>query len=220
MDAPFWHKRWARNEIGFHLPHPNPMLTAWWPTLDFQPDSAVWVPLCGKTHDMRWLRDHGHVVVGVELSREALDAFIDEQHLALTWRERNGMPVATGQGYTLYCGDFFDVSADMLRNVGAVYDRAALIALPPTMRAPYVAHLLATLPSQWDMLLITLEYPDNEMQGPPFSVDQDEVQKLFAHCNVQLLEARNILAEQPRFRDNGLSALVERAWRIRPGGRA
>lgn len=217
MDASFWHNRWARNEIGFHLLHPNPMLTAWWPTLDLAPDSAVCVPLCGKTQDMRWLRDHGHAVVGVELSREALDHFTDEQQLALTWAEHNGMPVATGQGYTLYCGDFFNISAQMLSDVSAVYDRAALIALPPDMRARYTEHLLATLPARWDMLLITLEYPDSEMAGPPFSVNQNEVQRLYTDCEVKLLESRDVLAEQPRFRESGLTALIERAWHIRPG---
>lgn len=217
MDPSFWHNRWARNEIGFHLQHPNPMLTAWWHALNLAPDDAVLVPLCGKSQDMRWLRDHGHAVVGVELSREALDAFNGEQRLALTWSEHDDMPVATGQGYTLYCGDFFNLSAQMLGNVRAVYDRAALIALPPDMRARYTEHLLAMLPAGWDMLLITLEYPDSEMAGPPFSVDQNEVRQHFSDCDIQLLQTRDVLAEQPRFRESGLTALIERVWRIQPG---
>ncbi|MEZ5583009.1 MAG: hypothetical protein R3F37_09810 [Candidatus Competibacteraceae bacterium] len=41
---------------------------------------------------------------------------------------------------------FFALTETDVENVAGVYDRAALIALPPAMRQDYVEHLLGILP--------------------------------------------------------------------------
>lgn len=214
MEPAFWHRRWQNNEIGFHQPDGHRWLPRHWPALNLPPDASVLVPLCGKSVDMHWLHHQGHPVVGAELSRAALESFLGEHQLIASWQPAGALEVARAPGYTLYCGDFFSLTADAVRPVRAVYDRAALIALPPPMRERYVAHLRSILPTGWRLLLITLEYDQSKMDGPPFSVDADEVQRLFTGCAVRQLDVEDVLSGQARFEEAGLGALRERAWLI------
>ncbi len=214
MEAAFWHRRWQNNDIGFHQPDGHRWLPRHWPALSLPPDAPVLVPLCGKSVDMHWLRRQSHPVVGVELSRAALDSFLDEHRLTASWQSAGDLEVARAPGYTLYCGDVFLLNAEAVSHVQAVYDRAALIALPPPMRERYVAHLRTILPAGWRMLLVTLEYDQSKMDGPPFSVSADEVQRLFHGCAVRQLEVEDVLSGQARFEEAGLEALRERAWLI------
>ena len=62
MDEAFWQRRWARNEIGFHLNEVNPYLRRHWPSLKLAQGARVLVPLCGKSLDMAWLADQVQVL--------------------------------------------------------------------------------------------------------------------------------------------------------------
>ena len=104
MEAEFWQTRWQRGETGFHKSRINPLLSRWWPALQVRPSARVWVPLCGKSLDMLWLRDQGYEVQGVELARTAIESFISEQKLALTWQQQDEFDVAIGAGFELLCG--------------------------------------------------------------------------------------------------------------------
>lgn len=214
MDAEFWQTRWQRGEIGFHKASTNPLLQRWWPRLELNNAEPVWVPLCGKSLDLLWLRSQGHPVVGVELARSALEAFSAEHHLNLSWRQAGEFDVAEGAGFELFCGDFFALRPDQLVGIRAVYDRAALIALPAEMRALYVAHQRALLPRGWRMLLVTLDYPQEQRPGPPFSVPDAEVRRLYAGCDIQLLEESDVLADHAVFASQGMRSLVERVYLI------
>ncbi|MEH6500784.1 MAG: thiopurine S-methyltransferase [Pseudoalteromonas distincta] len=214
MDAHFWHERWQRGEIGFHKSRVNALLARWWPTLPLPAGCSVWVPLCGKSLDMLWLRGQGHAVVGVELSRTALEDFAAEHQLSLTWRTQGCFDIAEGQGLELYAGDVFSQSAEHLAKIAAVYDRAALIALPPAMRAQYVAHTLSVLPAGWQMLLVTLDYQQAERPGPPFSVDDEEVRRLFDGCQITLLDDQDVLSDHAVFQQQGMTRLHERVYHI------
>ncbi len=218
MEHDFWHRRWRKNEIGFHQEEVNPYLVAHWDVLGIPPDGPVFVPLCGKTRDMAWLRMRGHPVLGIELSALALEAFFAEQGLD-PWRRPCGAFEAwQGDGYQLLCGDFFALGADDLGPVAAVYDRASLIALPPALRVRYADHLRGLLPDGTPTLLITLEYAQHEMDGPPFAVHQDEVEALYAAWRPELLGRHDILAEVPRFRDKGVSGMHETVYRLTAPG--
>mgnify|MGYP003636976873 CR=1 FL=1 len=138
MEAEFWQTRWQRGETGFHKSRINPLLSRWWPALQVRPSARVWVPLCGKSLDMLWLRDQGYEVQGVELARTAIESFISEQKLALTWQQQDEFDVAIGAGFELLCGDFFKLTAEQMKDITAVYDRAALIAT-------YSSHIAAGL---------------------------------------------------------------------------
>ena len=117
----------------------------------------------------------------------------------------------------ILCGDFFDLCKNDLAKISAVYDRAALIALPPEMRKRYVHHLLNILPPNAQILLITLEYPDAEMSGPPFSVSIDEIVALYQlHADIRLLTQQDVLAQNPRFQERGLSRLQQNIFLLKP----
>lgn len=217
MEAEFWNERWQRGEIGFHKSRVNPLLQRWWPVVDIQPQERVLVPLCGKSLDMLWLRDQSCSVMGVELSRLALDDFVAEHRLACQWSTQGDFDAASCDGLTLYCGDFFALTAEQLKGVTAVYDRAALIALPPSMRQRYVAHMRELLPGGWRLLLITLDYAQQERPGPPFSVPDVEVRELFAGCSITVLQEEAVLDVHPVFREQGMTSLYERVYLISAG---
>ena len=215
MDPDFWHQRWQEGRIGFHQERITPLLEQYWSTLALPQGSRVFVPLAGKSLDMPWLVSQGHRVLGVELSRIAIEQFFEEHSLRPTMHEsRYGTHFLAGD-IELVCGDAFGLDADVLAGCTGVYDRAALIALPRDMRMPYVRALLARLPLGCRGLLVTLEYPQHEKSGPPFSVDADEVQALYGDdWQVECLERRDILAAQPGFVAEGVTRLHTSAYRL------
>ena len=116
---------------------------------------------------------------------------------------------------TIFCGDFFDLTASDLQTITAIYDRAALIALPPEMRQQYTNHLFAILPDETETLLTTMEYPQEEMNGPPFSVNEKEVRDLYANnYQIEMLSEHNVLDESPRFKERGLTSMIEKVYRL------
>lgn len=192
-----------------------PLLQKYWPTLALPAGSRVFVPLAGKSLDMLWLAERGHRVLGVELSALAVEQFFTESGLTPTVREsRYGVHHIAGN-IELIRGDAFALDAAALADCAGVYDRAALIALPPPMRERYAGELYARLPAGCTGLLLTLEYSQPEMAGPPFSVEEAEVRRLYeAGWQVDLLDRRDILAMQPDFAEAGLTALGTAVYRL------
>ena len=210
MKNEYWLDRWQRNDIGFHQNEINSYLQHYWPRMHRVAGSKVLVPLCGKSRDMMWLHERGHAVMGVELSTMAAHAFFDEYHLNPTITHHGPFECLTSGTIQIWCGDIFDLTAADLVNVHAVYDRAALVALHPVMRQRYVTHLLDILPAEMDILLITLDYPQHEMTGPPFAVTPGEVESLYARrAAMTCLHQLDVLDQNPRFRARGLSRLHE-----------
>ncbi len=208
MDANFWLTRWQEGRTGFHQDTVMPLLQKHWPSLPLAKDSRVLVPLCGKSLDMIWLAAQGHHVLGVELSPLAVEQFFHENRLRPTVHESPMGRRHTAGNIEILCGDIFALDDATLAACDGVYDRAALIALPRDMRPSYVQHVYARLPPRYRGLLITLDYLQERMDGPPFSVDDAEVQALFApHSKAKLVERRDILASEPRFRQRGLERL-------------
>lgn len=215
MDANFWQQRWREGKIGFHQERVTPLLEKHWDALNLPANSKVFVPLAGKSLDMDWLAARGHRVLGVELSEQAVQQFFAERDLQPTVTESRFGRHFASEAVELICGDAFELEAATLAECAAVYDRAALIALPPTMRKRYANELYARLPTGCLGLLVTIEYPQHEKNGPPFSVDETEVHALFdREWRIELLERRDILAEQPGFSAEGVSALQTAAYRL------
>ncbi|MBS0214621.1 MAG: thiopurine S-methyltransferase [Proteobacteria bacterium] len=200
MDAAFWHQRWADGQIGFHQSAPTPLMLKHWPSLDVAKDARVFVPLCGKSLDMAWFASQGYRVLAVELSRTAVEQFFSEHGLApQITTSRYGSHYRAGP-IEIIVGDAFGLDAEVLRDCAAVFDRAAIIALPPQLRARYVEELYGRLPAGCRGLLITLEYPQAERDGPPFSVPEDEVHARFdREWNVDRIDRRPIPADHPGF---------------------
>lgn len=215
MDPDFWLQRWRENQIGFHQAQPTPLLVEHWSAIGVAPGAKVFVPLAGKSLDLLWFASRGHRVLGVELSQLAVEQFFAEHGLTPETREsRYGRHYRAGD-VELICGDAFALDAAALAGCGAVFDRAALIALPPAMRPRYAGELYARLPQGCRGLLITLEYPPEEKQGPPFAVPEAEVRELYGReWTVEVLERRDILAQQPGFQAEGVSALDTVVYRL------
>ncbi|MEB2648798.1 thiopurine S-methyltransferase [Pseudomonas canadensis] len=215
MEPKFWQERWARNQIGFHLSEVNPYLQRHWPQLAVAEGSKVLVPLCGKSLDLVWLASHGLRVMGVELSEQAVEAFFSEQNLVPRITRRSAFTVYQADLIEVWCGDFFALDAEALAGCAALYDRAALIALPPLMRAQYAEHLSRLLASGCQGLLITLDYDQTQKAGPPFAVTDDEVKVLFgSDWTLRALQEQDVLEESWKFVQEGVTRLDERVYRL------
>ncbi len=213
MKKDFWLERWDRRKIGFHQNEINPYLRQYWQELHLNPGGEVFVPLCGKSTDMTWLRKQGHAVLGVELSDIAVREYFAENGYVPRQAAKEKFNCCEADNIRILCGDFFDLCKDDLAKVSAVYDRASLVALPRDMRERYVNHLVSILPPATKILLITFDYPQAEMFGPPFAVSADEVSALYSkHAEVRLLAGLDVLAQNPRFQERGLSRLQENIY--------
>ena len=216
MEPSFWHTRWEAGQIGFHQNEVHSLLTDHWAALGAAEGSTIFVPLCGKSKDLGWLAGQGHPVVGVELSPVAVKDFFAEAGIAAQTSPASPFQVVEGAGVKIYCGDFFEMSRAVLGPVGGVYDRAALIAMPGDQRQAY-ADKLTRLADGAPILLVTLDYEQDAMNGPPFAVPDDEVESLFeGRYRVQCLEEVDALAAEPHFAERGLGWLTERVYRLTP----
>jgi len=215
MDLDFWHERWQANLTGFHQDEINTHLLRYWPRLQLAADSRILVPLCGKSLDMLWLLEQGHPVVGVEVSQIAVESFFEENRLSPEVHEEHYGHRYVVERLELLCADFFSLAQADIGRVDAFYDRAALIALTAAQRPRYAAQLTQLLGRGSGGLLVTLEYHQSEMDGPPFSVPGEDVYRLFdsAFTLEQLFEF-DVLEDNRKFREKGLTQLTEHAWHL------
>lgn len=178
MQHDFWHLKWQKNEIGFHLPQAHPLLVRHLPSLELAAGKRIFLPLCGKTRDIAWLLAQGYRVVGAELSPIAVAALFEElkveQGLVAQRETRGALEYCHAGGLEIYTGDVFQLSAAILGKVDAIYDRAALVALPDQMRHAYARHI-QQISGAAPQLLICFEYDQSLLAGPPFSIDAHEL---------------------------------------------
>lgn len=215
MLAAYWFERWREGRTGWHSDQPTQLLLKHWPALGIPPRTRVLVPLCGKSPDLLWLAAQECLVTGVELSPLAVEQFFAENKLTLRTRDDADGKHWTAASIEIVNGDIFDLSAETFAATTAVYDRAALIALPLPMRERYVREVYGKLPYGCHGLLITIDYPPREMDGPPFSVDDEEVHRLFDPAwDVELLERQALPSTQPPFSESGVTALHTSAYRL------
>jgi thiopurine S-methyltransferase len=215
MQPEFWHQRWALDQIGFNQPHVNPYLQRFWSELGVKKRERVFVPLCGKSVDMTWLVQQGVSVVGVELSEKAVEDYFSACNVQPMTEQRGTFKVYSQGGCEIWCGDFFKLTAKDIGNCSVLYDRAALIALPPEMRWRYVQHLNKILPADCRGLLITLDYEQSEVAGPPFSVAEDEVVQLLSlEWRLKVIAEENVLEQSRKFADAGATRLSEQVYSL------
>ena len=203
----FWLQRWAEGKIGFHRAEVNDALTRHW-----RPRTgSVLVPLCGKSLDLRWLAERGHAVVGVELAERAVRDFFAEQGLAFDRRDGGPLPcfVARDLPIAIWQGDVFALAGV---RCDALYDRAALIALPAEVRPRYAAHVDGLLRDGAERLVVAFEYDQAALDGPPWSVTEDELLSYWPE--LELVERRDVRDDvPPKFREAGIDAITESVWR-------
>jgi thiopurine S-methyltransferase len=215
LQPEFWHDRWRTGQIGFHQSAVDRHLKQDWPGLGLANNSRVFVPLCGKSLDLLWLCEQGHSVAGVELSTVALESFCMEHGVPAKRRILDDFDVYEAAQLQLFRGDFFALTPELLGPIAAVYDRAALISWIPDLRAAYVKHMTALTNPGTQTFLVTMEYPQQEMKGPPFSVSTEEVHRLYAqHHEIRALSRHDVLANEARLRSRGITQLHEACYRL------
>ncbi|WP_447599462.1 thiopurine S-methyltransferase [Nitrospira sp. Nam80] len=210
MDAGFWHERWETNDIAFHKKEANPLLVRCFAALSLSKGSRVFVPLCGKTLDIHWLLSEGFRVAGAELSKVAIEQLFTELGVEPKVSRDGEVDHYSAANIDVFVGDIFQLSSDVLGPVDAVYDRAALVALPEEVRKRYTAHLTA-LTSDAPQLLITYEYDQSLMEGPPFSINNEEVNRHYRES----YEVSMILSADVPGGLKGKCAAKENVWLLR-----
>lgn len=189
MDPDFWHRKWENNDIGFHIGEVNPLLVNSFGALSLEKGSRVFLPLCGKTVDIAWLLSQDYRVVGIEINESAIQQLFDELKVNPDIAGNESFMHYRAANLDILVGDFFDLTPESLGHVDAIYDRAALVALPKEMRRRYASHLTA-ITNHAPQLLITYEYDQREMDGPPFSVSKAEVREHYDESyDVTLLDS-------------------------------
>ena len=208
-----WEERWERGNTVWHQSNGNKMLRQWWGLPSHK--QRVLVPLCGKSLDLLWLEERGHHVTGVELSAIAVQAFFADHDLAYTRTPAGELERydAQSRNLSLYCGDYFQFTESAF---DAVYDRAALIAMPPQLRSQYAAKTSELMRDDAGHMLITFSYDQSVIAGPPFSVPDDEVLSYWSDLPaVHSFEALD--HSPPKFKEAGLTSVMEKIW-YTPGG--
>ena len=213
MDSEFWHERWELDQIGFHRAQVNPYLRRHAQLLGPGEGQHVLVPLCGKSQDMLWLAGNGCRVLGIELSPIAARIFFVDNDLPYVTEDCDGFAVYSSRNISIWCGDFFNMKKTRCADITGVFDRAALIALPPDQRRDYAKKLLELAPVDASILLVCMDYDQQQMKGPPFSVPSTEVKALFGgHREIETLQCEEILQAEPRFKAKGLTRLREQVY--------
>ena len=210
MDVHFWHKKWENNEIAFHRSTPNPLLVDHIEALSLPEGSVIFIPLCGKTLDIAWLLANGYRVTGVELVESAIEQLFAELAMVPKISSVGEIKHYSAKNIDIYVGNIFAVSQKMLGSIDAVYDRAALVALPEDLRRRYTAQLIEVT-NKSPQLLITYHYDQSLVQGPPFSISNEEVRQHYEDSyNLTLLASSDV--------DGGMKgkcAAKENVWLLR-----
>ena len=211
MEPQFWHERWQKNEIGFHKAMPHLLLSQYWHCLGTE-GQFVFVPLCGKSLDLLFLKEKGFKVVGCELSTIAVTHFFKEHGLSANTIDKEHYRLWQAEDLCILEGDFFGLVKGDLPPLQSVYDRAALVAFPEPMRATYAKKLLE-LAAPAPILLITFEHEGPKTFGPPFAVFQEEIKDLFGRSyEVTVLDEREAIAEMPHLPPKGIHSIREKAY--------
>lgn len=214
MRPEFWHDRWQQGRTGFHRSSVHPDLIAHADALLGTAPCRVLVPLCGKSLDLGWLVERGHEVVGVELSERAARQYHEAAGIQPTITAGDGFSVWRSPGLSYHIGDVFSVP---LGAVDAIWDRAALVALSAEQRPRYAARLRGALVPGGRMLLSSLKY-DGDRSGPPHSISDDEVRGHYAAAGRLTLRSDvELIDEEPRWRDEGITTLRSTLWLLEAG---
>ncbi len=218
MEISYWKARWQKDKTGWHMNRVYPHLPAFWPRLQLSKGATVLVPLCGKSLDMVWLKNQNYHVIGIEVSEKAVNEFFMANRLMFEKSYKASFTIYETDNLAIWTGDFFKLKKDYLPGVDAIYDKAALIALPNEQRKKYAHKILSLCKSHTQILMNTFEYEQEEMTGPPFAVLREELDELFGqHFTIELLHEESIFEDLTKFQHRGLSSyLIEKLYHLYP----
>jgi thiopurine S-methyltransferase len=207
MSEQFWFDKWQKNEIGFHQSKANPILVEFFPALSLKKGHRIFLPLCGKTLDIGWLLSQGLSVVGIEMVETAVIQLFEELKIDPEITVTNGLKCYKAPNLDIYVGDIFKLSKEILGPVNAVYDRASMVALPEDVRLKYAQHL-KSITSSVPQLLVTYEYDQTQVDGPPFSVSSEEVKKHYENnFKLNVLQSKEVPGGM-----KGKTSAIEAVW--------
>ena len=210
MDKTFWRQKWERNQIAFHKSDVNPLLVRHFSDLALPKGRRIFLPLCGKTLDIHWLLSRGYRIAASELTEIAVEQLFSELGVEPVKTANHAVSRYSAEEIDIFVGDIFNLSSGVLGQVDAIYDRAALVALPETMRRRYSAHLMK-IAGGAPQLLITYNYDQRLLDGPPFSVSNEEVARHYqGSYNVKLLASTDVTGGL-----KGKCAAKENVWLLR-----
>lgn len=179
MEISYWQSRWNKGKTGWQMEDVYPLLPKYWPKMNVSPGAVVLVPLCGKSLDMIWLAEQGYRIVGVEVSKKAVNEFAEKHFTDFSRYSSHGFQVIKSNNIALWQGNFLKFPSSSLETIDVIYDKAALVAFPPDKREVYANKIGSLNSNNTRMLLQTFEYNQKEMAGPPFAVFREEVQRLY-----------------------------------------
>lgn len=218
MEISYWQSRWQNDKTGWHMQQVFSPLKTYWNSLQLAKGATVFVPLCGKSLDLEWLVNQGHYVVGVDVSVKAVHELTKRHNEPFKESSKGSFTCYKSNSMELWRGDVFKLQKRWLPAIDAIYDKAALIALPPEMRKAYAITLKSFLQPHTQIFINCFEYNQNEMPGPPFAVFRDELESLLGdQFNIKLLHAQSLFDELTNFHRRGLhSYLKEKIYRLSP----
>ena len=210
MHADFWIKKWEELDIAFHENEANPLLVKHFKELSLPPGSRLFIPLCGKTLDISWLLSKGYSVAGAELSEKAIGQLFADLEVVPKISKIGELKHYSAKNIDIYVGDIFDVTRSILGPVDGIYDRAALVALPEDFRRRYTKHLIE-LTNKSPQLLICFLYDQSVLDGPPFSITNEEVEGHYGDkYALNLIESKDVSGGL-----KGKCAAMENVWLLR-----
>lgn len=213
MESEFWHSRWENNEIGFHMNETHPLLAKHFERLlqtNNNDSATIFVPLCGKTLDILWFLNKGHEVVAVELSELAISQLFADLRVTPSITQIADFKVFHGPQLKIFVGDIFSLKPEHVGKVSYIYDRAALVALPEHMRPNYCQQLIQ-LSNKATQLLISFDYDQQQMPGPPFSVTETAIRSYYQSAySLELLESQNVEGKL-----KGKCEALEQVWLLK-----
>lgn len=210
MELSYWQSRWQKGNTGWHMDTVYPLLPKVWPSVSVPANATILIPLSGKSLDMPWFVEKGFSVIGVDTSPLAHRAVMKRSTESFKQCSSHGFTVYRSENIELWEGDFFKLPVTKIPPPDLIYDKAAIIALPPEMRSDYAQKLFSLCGTHTQILLQTFDYIQNEMNGPPFSVPEQEIERLFGkRFSLNLLHKQSKLNELDRFRERGISSRLD-----------
>jgi thiopurine S-methyltransferase len=185
LEQQFWHQIWENNTIGFHQTDHHPWLEQ---IVKLKSNDDLFVPLCGKSLDMWPLSGHYRRLIGAELSDIACEDFFKDAgivpNVAIEAEHRRYQTKTADYEIKLWQGDYFSLSSHQISDADRldVFDRAAMVALPDQMRLPYVQQL-RSLCKHATLFILTLEFDQQQLSGPPFALDDAMIHEYFSFAS-------------------------------------
>lgn len=212
MELSYWLSRWNKGHTGFHMEKGYPGLTIYWPSLPIPSNPIVLIPLAGKSADIKWIADRAQKVICSEISTIAIEQFFENYEMEYSKTRFVSFEIYRSQNIEFWCGDFMKLPPDRIGDIDLIYDKASIVALPEKMRIPYSIKLISLTTDKTKILMHLLNYDGSEMSGPPFSVDQTEIKRLFSKkFDIHLLQKSSLdILKFEKFLNRGLkSDLIE-----------